>query len=283
MIFTLKDGRSELYQWDTGRAVVLSEECEYVHFANCNTVKGTYNISVEEVDGLHIAKIPDELLQVKHPLKVYAYQKDTDGNYTEYKEEFTINGRPKPADYVYTPTDQITLKEAIDISNNALSVANETAEELADLKEAGGIEGPPGPQGPQGEPGPAGEKGEKGDKGDPGEEGIQGEIGPQGPQGEPGPAGEKGEKGDTGEQGPQGEPGPEGPQGPQGEQGPAGEKGEKGDPGNDGQPGETGPQGEPGEKGTDGYSPVRGIDYWTDEDKAEIKSYVDEAILGGAW
>lgn len=30
-------------------------------------------------------------------------------------------------------------------------------------------------------------------------------------------------------------------------------------------------------------APVRGIDYWTDSDIAEIKSYVDEAILGGAW
>lgn len=28
---------------------------------------------------------------------------------------------------------------------------------------------------------------------------------------------------------------------------------------------------------------VRGVDYWTEEDIAEIKSYVDEAILGGAW
>jgi hypothetical protein len=35
--------------------------------------------------------------------------------------------------------------------------------------------------------------------------------------------------------------------------------------------------------GTDGYTPVRGTDYWTDADKAEIKGYVDEAILGGAW
>ena len=35
--------------------------------------------------------------------------------------------------------------------------------------------------------------------------------------------------------------------------------------------------------GADGYTPVRGTDYWTDADKAEIKSYVDEAILGGAW
>jgi len=29
--------------------------------------------------------------------------------------------------------------------------------------------------------------------------------------------------------------------------------------------------------------PVKGEDYWTDQDKAEIKSYVDEAILGGEW
>lgn len=36
-------------------------------------------------------------------------------------------------------------------------------------------------------------------------------------------------------------------------------------------------------KGADGYSPVRGTDYWTEADRAEIKSYVDNAILGGAW
>ena len=28
---------------------------------------------------------------------------------------------------------------------------------------------------------------------------------------------------------------------------------------------------------------VRGIDYWTEEDKNEIKQYVEDAILGGAW
>ena len=54
-------------------------------------------------------------------------------------------------------------------------------------------------------------------------------------------------------------------------------------------PGPQGPQGPQGEKGADGivgkdgYSPVRGTDYWTPDDIAEIKSYVDEAILGGAW
>ena len=38
-----------------------------------------------------------------------------------------------------------------------------------------------------------------------------------------------------------------------------------------------------GKYGKDGYTPVRGTDYWTDADKAEIKSYVEDAILGGAW
>ena len=36
-------------------------------------------------------------------------------------------------------------------------------------------------------------------------------------------------------------------------------------------------------KGKPGHTPVRGEDYWTEADIAEIKGYVDEAILGGAW
>ncbi|MBQ7097009.1 MAG: hypothetical protein IJN96_02950 [Clostridia bacterium] len=32
-----------------------------------------------------------------------------------------------------------------------------------------------------------------------------------------------------------------------------------------------------------GYTPLKGVDYWTEEDKAEIKTYVEDAILGGAW
>lgn len=31
------------------------------------------------------------------------------------------------------------------------------------------------------------------------------------------------------------------------------------------------------------FTPVCGIDYWTEADKNEIRAYVDEAILGGAW
>ena len=39
----------------------------------------------------------------------------------------------------------------------------------------------------------------------------------------------------------------------------------------------------PGEDGKDGYTPVRGIDYWTETDKNEIRTYVETAILGGEW
>jgi hypothetical protein len=42
-------------------------------------------------------------------------------------------------------------------------------------------------------------------------------------------------------------------------------------------------KGDKGDMGADGYTPVRGTDYWTAADKAEIKAYVDEAILGGEW
>ena len=41
--------------------------------------------------------------------------------------------------------------------------------------------------------------------------------------------------------------------------------------------------GTPGKDGANGYTPVRGTDYWTESDKAEIKAYVDNSILNGAW
>lgn len=42
-----------------------------------------------------------------------------------------------------------------------------------------------------------------------------------------------------------------------------------------------GEKGTDGKSGKDGYTPIREIDYWTEEDKIEIKQYVDNQI-GGA-
>lgn len=55
----------------------------------------------------------------------------------------------------------------------------------------------------------------------------------------------------------------------------------KGEPGQDGAPGkdgEPGAQGIPGQPGADGYTPVKGVDYWTEEEKQEI---VDEVLAAG--
>lgn len=114
-------------------------------------------------------------------------------------------------------------------------------------------------------------------KGEPGAKGEQGDVGPAGPQGPQGAAGPIGPQGIPGEQGVPGIQGEQGQKGDKGETGPRGPAGADGAPGKDGQPGKDGADGK------DGYSPVRGVDYWTPDDVAEIKAYVDEAILGGEW
>ena len=138
-----------------------------------------------------------------------------------------------------------------------------------------GPQGPQGEQGPQGKPGPEGPAGEKGD------------TGPQGPKGDKGDKGDaftyadftaeqlaalKGEKGDTGATGPQG------PQGEQGERGPQGEQGPKGDQGQQGEQGPKGDTGDVGPAGPAGYTPVKGTDYFTEEDKTEMVNAVLAAL-----
>lgn len=82
----------------------------------------------------------------------------------------------------------------------------------------------------------------------------------------------------------QGDTGSTGPQGPQGEKG---EQGPKGDPGPQGQQGNTGPQGpqgiqgEKGGKGDPGHTPVRGVDYYTEDDKQELLEEIDTALYEG--
>ena len=120
------------------------------------------------------------------------------------------------------------------------------------------IEGIPGPQGPQGEQGPKGDTGAQGPAGKDGANGKDGATGPEGPQGIQGEQGPKGDKGDTGATGPKGD---KGDKGDTGATGPQGEQGIQGP---------TGPAGATGPKGADGKTPVKGTDYFTASDKAEI-------------
>lgn len=97
----------------------------------------------------------------------------------------------------------------------------------------------------------------------------------KGVKGDKGDKGDTGPKGDTGSQGPQGIQGVQGPKGDTGPQGPAGANGKDGV---DGKNGIDGKDGQPGKDGADGYTPVKGTDYFTEADKAEMVSAVISAL-----
>ncbi|MGN0683093.1 MAG: hypothetical protein ACI4JY_05395 [Oscillospiraceae bacterium] len=105
----LADGRTELWQWDTGRIISVDEPCTQVHFSN--KIYG-HSLNVDVTD--RTAKIPDELLQSCADLKCWAFVGSAEDGYTRLEKIFKINRRNKPADYVFTPTEQKTLKSIQD-------------------------------------------------------------------------------------------------------------------------------------------------------------------------
>ena len=375
-MLTLNDGRTELWQWDTGRTLAVDADCSQVHFSN--KVFGR-SIDVDVAGG--VAIIPDILLQTDKDLNVWAFVGTAENGYTKISKTFKVNRRNKPADYVFTPTDQTSLeeiKEKLDylesiqdpdaiknavndyleqnpvespvqsvnghtgkveltaedvgaISQGGLQEA--TNEVLAQAKASGEFDGPAGPKGDTGESGPAGPTGAtgpvgpKGDTGAQGPKGEKGDTGPQGPRGEQGPQGPAGPAGADGQPGAdgvgiqsveqtttsseaggtnvvtvtktdgttstfevrnggKGSIGPKGPKGDTGDTGPAGPQGPQGEKGDTGATGETGPQGPQGPAGADGYTPQRGVDYWTAEDKQAIVNDVLAAMptwTGGSY
>lgn len=108
MTITIADGRGALWQWDTGRRVKITDGdgVKQIHYQN-RALGGSVDVDVG-ADGKAI--IPDELLQDWHPLTAYAYVTDDAGGYTKVQVDFAVHKRAKPAGYVYTPTDQMTLQ-----------------------------------------------------------------------------------------------------------------------------------------------------------------------------
>lgn len=105
-MLTLNDGRSELWQWDTGRTLAVDADCSKVHFSN--KVFGR-SLDVDVVDG--VAIIPDIFLQTDKDLNVWAFVGKAENGYTKISKTFKVNRRNKPADYVFTPPDQTSLQE----------------------------------------------------------------------------------------------------------------------------------------------------------------------------
>lgn len=108
MTITIADGRGALWQWDTGRRVKITDgaDVKQIHYQN-----RCFGCSVDvDVGTDGTAIIPDELLQDCHTLTAYAYVTDDTGAYTMVQQDFAVHKRAKPAGYVYTPTEQMTLQ-----------------------------------------------------------------------------------------------------------------------------------------------------------------------------
>lgn len=243
-----------LWQYDYGqilrfRGLDLPEAYE-VHFSNSES--GEAKTMIGGADGV---SIPDEYLVSGLPIYawVFLHTGSNDGE-TRYMVKIPVNKRPKPSDEEPTPEQQSAITEAIAALNAGIERAEMAADNidktidsaLSAAKESGEFDGPQGP------PGPKGDAFTYEDftpeqlsvlQGPQGKEGPQGEIGPQGEQGLQGPVG------------------PAGPQGIRGDTGPMG------------------PQGERGNTGDAGYSPIRGIDYWTETDvEAITESAISSAL-----
>jgi hypothetical protein len=71
-----------------------------------------------------VAIIPDILLQTDKTLNVWAFVGTAESGYTKISKEFVINKRNKPAEYVFTPVEQITMASLLGVVNEAKDIAN---------------------------------------------------------------------------------------------------------------------------------------------------------------
>ena len=117
---------TELFQWDTGRSVKVTEiEADHVHFANKGDSKA---VIMDIADSL--AKIPDYLLQTGKQLCVYAVKNGV----TVESKIIYVKNRERPESYVYEDDQRnyiyaliTNAEEAIEGANQAAGVAAQAA------------------------------------------------------------------------------------------------------------------------------------------------------------
>ena len=107
MNITLDDGRTELWQWDTGRKIIVDDKSvSEVHYSKYSS---TQAITREVINGK--AEIPNFLLQDTHAVTAYAYSGSIENGYTIAEKTFNVLKKPKPANYVETEEDKAILSK----------------------------------------------------------------------------------------------------------------------------------------------------------------------------
>ena len=109
---TLLDG--DLYQWDTGRVVLIDPSSGYdvheVHFTN-RKMDFAYVARTYSKDGNTYCAIPNILLQQYYDIYCYEVRDNSDGEESISTTIFQVIKRNRPLDYVYTEPEKYTYKE----------------------------------------------------------------------------------------------------------------------------------------------------------------------------
>ena len=109
-MFKIYDGRSQFYQWDLDRKLIVEDaNISQVHFCHRTDDRSLVCETYTE-DGLTLVNVPNILLQTDWRINVYAYDK----NYTKFSQQFDVVRRSKPESYVYTETEVLNYNTLLD-------------------------------------------------------------------------------------------------------------------------------------------------------------------------
>lgn len=99
-----------LYQWDSNRQVYLDgedAEAETAHFANSCSLDNALVVEVkEDEEGHKVADIPNSLLVNGHNIWCWTWATSR----TLDAVALYVTRRNKPSDYIYTPTEVVTIE-----------------------------------------------------------------------------------------------------------------------------------------------------------------------------
>lgn len=120
------DGRQTLSQWDINAKIADGnfKVGDEIHFNNTATETALV-VEAYQLGDKVVANVPNELTQMTLPIKAMRYVKDGDSEYTVFEQTFSVTKRPKPADYIYTPTELVTVESEV---KKALQAAKESGD-----------------------------------------------------------------------------------------------------------------------------------------------------------
>jgi hypothetical protein len=133
-MFQILDGRTAFWQWDLGQRLVVGDEvCNQVHFCN-KTEDCSFVCEVYEENGQRLVDVPNILLRTALTITVFAYVHRANEGMTKHSDQFLVLPRTKPADYIYTETEVLTVEKAVE---DALQAAKESGDFKGDKGDKG--------------------------------------------------------------------------------------------------------------------------------------------------